>query len=598
MSQPERTTSRRHVLAAGLGLGLVGVGTGVASAATGAAGPEHTGVVGGSVSRHADGVTIHFTDRSTVLRDARPESLGLLPAPIAAAVRQIRSSEQQSAAGSTLYPSAVAVMGARGRVVARDASGHSYLYEDATVQAPVTQRVRATAGTVYDLASVSKLFTSIVVVQLIERGTVELEAPVARYLPEFAASGKQTVTVRQLLTHTSGLVAWLPLWSAYDDVPSRIQAVMDQPLDDPPGTVYRYSDLNLITLGVMVERLTGSTLDVVVHERVTAPLGMATTGYNPLRRFATRTQVAATEYQSSPPRGMVWGEVHDENAWSLGGVAGHAGVFSTVDDLAVLCQALLNGGTYRGHRILSQDSVRSMVTDYNSAFPGDAHGLGFELDQRWYMQGMSSPVTAGHTGYTGTSVVVDFDAQTFAVLLTNRVHPSRDGASTNPARRAWAQGLAMAQPVQPAAGRTAWFTGVTDGVTSTLTAALARPTRRGVRLSFDAWLDQEESDPLTVEATSDGTTWASVPVDLRYRGNVVHAAGSVAVSGIRAWMQARSTLPSGTTAVRWRLVTDDNSHGRGVYVDGVEVAGPGGAYLHGERDESAFTADGWSLVRH
>jgi len=396
---------------------------------------------------HAGDVAIHFADPGTVLADARPESVGLLSAPVAAAVCEVRSYEQGRAAkGKVAFPSAVGLMGARGRVVVRDASGHSYLYRDATTKAAVAERVRATTGTLYDLASVSKLFTSVVVVQLLEWGCVELEAPVASYLPEFAASGKQAVTVRQLLTHTSGLVAVLPLWSSHGDATARLRAVMDQPLDHPPGAVYLYSDLNLITLGVLVERVTGLTLDQVVHDRVTAPLGMSATGYNPLGRLATRNQVAATEYQAAPARGMVWGEVHDENAWSLGGVAGHAGVFSTVDDLAVLCQMLLNGGTYRGRRILSQESVRAMVSDHNTAFPGHAHGLGFELDQRWYMQGMSGPVTAGHTGYTGTSVVVDFDAQTFAVLLTNRVHPSRDTASTNPARCAWARGLAAASP--------------------------------------------------------------------------------------------------------------------------------------------------------
>ncbi len=392
-------------------------------------------------------MAIHFTDPGTLLADAPPESVGLPPASVDAAVREVRSSvEGRAPEGRQLFPGAVALMGARGRVIARDASGYSYLYQDATTRAPVAERVRATTGTVYDLASVSKLFTSVAVVQLIEQGSVELEAPVASYLPEFAASGKQAVTVRQLLTHTSGLVAVLPLWSSHSDAAARLRAVTDQPPDDPPGAVYLYSDLNLIALGVLVERVTGLTLDQVVEHRVTAPLGMTATGYRPLDRFATRDQVAATEYQAAPARGMVWGEVHDENAWSLGGVAGHAGVFSTVDDLAVLCQALLNGGTYRGRRILSQDSVQAMVTDHNTAFPGHAHGLGFELDQRWYMQGMSSPCTAGHTGYTGTSLVVDFDAQTFAVLLTNRVHPRRDTASTNPARCAWAQGLAAACP--------------------------------------------------------------------------------------------------------------------------------------------------------
>jgi CubicO group peptidase (beta-lactamase class C family) len=299
------------------------------------------------------------------------------------------------------------------------------------------------------------------VVQLIEEGRVSLESPLAAYLPEFAANGKQGVTVRQLLTHTSGYASWLPLWSAWPDRASRIEAVLDHPLADPAGSTYRYSDLNLITLGVLVERLRGESLDTVVRRHITAPLGMVDTGYNP----ADRARTAATEYQTAPPRGMVRGEVHDENAWSLGGVAGHAGVFSTADDLAILSQALLDGGTYRGHRILEHPSVELLVTDFNRAFPGDSHGLGFELDQRWYMDALSGPRTAGHTGYTGTSVVLDFASRSFAILLTNRVHPSRDWGSVNIARRAWAHGLARALPIRPQEWRTSWCSGGSDATT-------------------------------------------------------------------------------------------------------------------------------------
>lgn len=594
--------NRRQLLSAGLVAGLVPT-IAVAAAAYGDAGaplargpegaPSERDGLGGGSGMHGV-ATIRFASPRTVLRDASPAAVGLDPAPIAAAVAQVQAFETAAAGAHPLYPGAVGIMGYRGAVVQRDASGDALRYADASTVLPESERVAMTTRTVFDLASVSKLFTSITVVQLIEAGLVQLEEPVATYLPEFAANGKEAVTIRQLLTHTSGFVSWLPLWSAYSDIPARIQAVMDQPLDNPPGTVYLYSDLNLISLGVMVERLTGQTLDAVVHDRITAPLAMSHTGYNPTEREGT----AATEYQTSPPRGMVWGEVHDENSWSLGGVAGHAGVFSTVDDLAVLSQALLNGGIYRGHRILSEDSVRRMVTDDNGAFPGDAHGLGFELDQRWYMEGMSGPQTAGHTGYTGTTIVVDFQAQSFAILLTNRVHPSRDWGSVNGARRVWAQGLAMAQPVRPRDGRTAWFTGTTDATTSTLTAPLryAAPAG-GAALSFDVWLDQESTDPLTLEASADGgNTWAATPFDLRDRGAVVHTDGSVALSGLRSWMQARAILPAGSDAVRWRMVTDTVYHGRGVYVDGIRVVGRG-ILLDGERHPEVFVAQGWAPAR-
>jgi len=175
----------------------------------------------------------------------------------------------------------------------------------------------------------------------------------------------------------------MPLWSGWPDKASRIQAVMDVAPTSPAGTTYVYSDLNLITLGVLLERQTGKGLDQLVRERVAAPLAMNDTGYNP--DSSLRPRIAATEFQASPSRGMVWGQVHDENAWALGGVAGHAGVFSSAQDMAVLAQTMLNGGTYAGHRILSADSVQKMTTNYNTAFPGNSHGLGFELDQRWYM---------------------------------------------------------------------------------------------------------------------------------------------------------------------------------------------------------------------
>ncbi len=379
-----------------------------------------------------------FMPPNTVLRDRDPEDVGLDPAPIARAGELIEAHETAPPGGTPMYAGAVGLVGHDGAVVGRHTSGYALRWKDATTELPRDQWVPMREDTVFDLASVSKLFTSLVTVQLIEDGTVDLEAPVATYLPEFAANGKEAVTVRHLLTHTSGFTSWLPLYSRYTDEASRIKAVMDQPLSTPVGTDYLYSDLNLITLGVMVERLTGQGLDEVVREKVTEPLGMDDTGYNP----TDRTRTAATEYQSTPARGMVWGEVHDENAWSLGGVAGHAGVFSTADDLAVLAQALLNGGSYGKHRILAATSVGLLVTNFNQAFPGDSHGLGFELDQRWYMDALAGPRTAGHTGYTGTSFVIDFASRSFAILLTNRVHPSRSWGSNNLARREWARGLA------------------------------------------------------------------------------------------------------------------------------------------------------------
>jgi hypothetical protein len=399
--------------------------------------------------------------------------------------------------------------------------------------------------------------------------------------------------VQQLLTHTSGLEPDLPLWRDWPDKASRIAAVLDVAPTSAPGTTYVYSDLNLITLGVLLERQTGTSLDRLVAQRITGPLGMKDTGYNP--DPALKPRIAATEYQSAPARGMVWGEVHDENAWALGGVAGHAGVFSTAQDMAVLSQAMLNGGTYGGGRILTPSSVEAMITNDNAAFPGDAHGLGFELDQRWYMSGLSGPRTAGHTGYTGTSVVIDFASRSFVIVLSNRVHPSRSWGSNNPARRVAAQGLALALGVRPRHGATAWFSGTKDATSATLTTrTLALP--RAATLSFDLFVDTESSDPLTLEASRDGgRTWTALPFRLRDRGEVTSTDGEVATSGTRRWQQATAALGPGSVQVRWRYTTDALYAGRGVFVDGVRVvARSGGLVLDGERHPEALIPQGWS----
>lgn len=538
-----------------------------------------------------------FAPPNTVLSDGSPASVGLDPAPIGTAVDQIRGHESAPVGGHPMYAGAVGLMGHDGKVVERDVSGWALRYANATTELPRDQWVPMRDDTLFDLASVSKLFTSLAVVQLVEEGKVDLESPVAAYLPEFAANGKEKVTVRQLLTHTSGFVAWLPLWSKYPDKASRIKAVLDQPISRPAGTTYLYSDLNLISLGVMVERLRGESLDRVVAERITGPLGMTDTGYNPaVRNPADRARAAATEYQTAPARGMVRGEVHDENAWSLGGVAGHAGVFSTVDDLAILSQALLNGGTYRGQRILSRDSVSSLTTNFNGDFPGNDHGLGFELNQRWYMDSLSGPRTAGHTGYTGTSIVIDFSSRSFAILLTNRVHPSRSWGSNNLARREWAGGLGQSMGVRPQHGDTAWFSGAQDATTHTLgTPTLAVPDS-GANLSFDLFLDTEETDLLTLERSTDGgTTWVPQPFETRDRGETGVSDGVVSGSGARRWAQAQAELVPGSQQLRWRYRTDGSYLGRGVYVDDVLVGARGGALLDGEKTPEAFVAEGWTL---
>ena len=536
-----------------------------------------------------------FAPPSTVLRAGTPASVGLDPAPIELAKDQVRSHQVAAPGGHPLYPGHVGLMAHDGVVVATQVDGFALRYRNATEELPQAQWVPMRRDTIFDLASVSKLFTSITVVQLIEEGKVELEAPVATYLPEFGAAGKESVTIRHLLTHTSGFTSWLPLYSRYPDKASRIAAVMNQPLTNPVGTVYLYSDLNLITLGVLVERLRGQSLDEVVASRLAGPLGMRDTGYNPVAKERT----AATEYQSVPARGLVRGEVHDENAWSLGGVAGHAGVFSTVDDLAVLSQALLNGGTYRGTRILDRKSVSLLITNFTEDFPGDDHGLGFELNQTWYMDALSGPRTAGHTGYTGTSIVIDFASRSFAILLTNRVHPSRSWGSINVARQEWARGLGMALPVTPRGNHVAWETLPQHASNAILSVPLSVPAR-GARLGFDLVAETEDTDVLLVETSTDGSTWTALPLVLRHPGDSRTGGEDGTLSGTpgeRRWAQVRVDLPAGRQVLRWRYTTDATTLGRGVSVSRVRVVGHGGVLVDADASTATFRSSGWTLRR-
>ncbi|MFC4534504.1 serine hydrolase [Sphaerisporangium dianthi] len=498
-----------------------------------------------------------------------------------------------------LYAGAVVIAGRGGVIATHEAMGKAVRYADSVpTELPPDQQIPMRRDTIFDMASVSKLFTSIVAVGQIEQGRIGLDTPVTAYIPEFAANGKGGITVRNLLTHTSGLPAWIPLYNQ-PTIGERYAAAWNVAPTNPPDTVYRYSDLNLITLGVIVERVTGKRLDAVVEENLTGPLGMRDTGYNP--RPALKPRIAATEYQTTtePDRGMVWGQVHDENAWSLGGVAGHAGVFSTAYDMAILAQTLLNGGHHGRARVLSEDSVRLLLTNFTTAFPGDSHGLGFELDQRWYMDGLSSPVTGGHTGYTGTSFVIDPLSGSFVILLTNRVHPSRDWGSNNPARRAVARDLALAVPVRPAEGRDAWFSGAGDARTATLTLPVGTP--RGGRLSFALWYDTEAgSDIGSLEAGTDGgTTWSPVPMELSAGPHRWSSDGTFSGFQGRQWLRADALLPAGTTGLRWRYVSDALYQGRGVYVDKVRISGPGVHFDdQNPHDAALFAPDGWTRSPH
>jgi CubicO group peptidase (beta-lactamase class C family) len=551
---------------------------------------------------------IRFQHRT--LRPGQPRQVGLLPEYVERMPTDTAEYLQPTPdhPDHPAYAGAVVLAAKDGVVVQRFAVGKAVRYSAVGppparvgVELPADQQIPARPDTIFDLASVSKLFTTIVVMQQVERGVVDLDAPVARYVPEFAAGGKAAVTVRNLLTHTSGLPAFLPLWSTYPTPEARLAAALATPLaaGASPGNQYVYSDLGLIALGVLVERVTGKRLDAAVRAGVTGPLGMADTGYNPSPQL--RARIAATEYQPYAGRGMVWGEVHDENAWALGGVAGHAGIFSTADDLAVLCQTLLNGGEYRGVRILGEATLRSMLVNYNAhledRFPDSDRGLGFELNKHWYMDGLASPVTFGHTGFTGTSIVIDPLAHSFVILLSNRVHPDRGWGSNNVARRAVARDLANAVPVRPLLGGTAWRTGQRDAATATLTAPLRVPAPGPSLASFLFWYDTEPRyDVVRVETSTDGgVTWSPVTMTLRALTGPWTAEGVVTGYGGRHWWHVTASLPTGTTHLRWSYTTDASAQGRGAYVDRVLVRASDLVLFNGEAgDKDRFLVDGWA----
>ncbi|MEV0697482.1 serine hydrolase domain-containing protein [Saccharopolyspora sp. NPDC050389] len=559
--------------------------TALAGSATASPGHAH-----GHFDRPQDG----FAPADTRLSDGSPEEVGLDPGPIDAALRQIEAwTNQAPGREHPMFAGAVSLLTHEGVVVRRAAVGHELRYADGIgTELPPEQREPMHRDTIFDVASISKLFTSIAVLQAVDDGNVRLDEPVATYLPEFGVNGKQSIIVEQLLTHTSGLQPEVQLWKLPPE--QRIPTVMQLTPDHQPGTNYAYSDPNMITLGLLVERVSGAPLDQVVAERITGPLGMTDTGYNP--PAAELHRIAATEYETEPPRGMVRGQVHDENAWSLGGVAGHAGVFSTADDLAVLGQAVLNGGTYSGNRILSEDSVEKMLTDFNDAFPGNSHGLGFELDQRWYMAGLSGPRTAGHTGFTGTSLVIDPTSRSVAVLLTNRVHPSRQWGSNNAARQALAQGMARALAVKPALGSESWFSEHGGTLTTDALGPVSGPTQVSFYAFVDTQRDGDGTDPLLVESSVDDAGWRPVTLQASGPGAPDEPQGSLAGAGHRNWWKVRGTVDANAgqqLRLRWRYAPDDKYTGRGVNVDGVHVADRDATLLDGELEAARLHPEGW-----
>jgi serine-type D-Ala-D-Ala carboxypeptidase len=317
------------------------------------------------------------------------------------------------AIADSAFPGAISVVGTRDGALTSYAVGRIDWAADA---APPDER------TLWDLASLTKVIgMTTAMMQLVEQDRVDLDAPVVRYLPAFAGAGKERVTIRHLLTHSSGLPAWRPLYKEAATADTALAIVFATPLDTVPGARMVYSDLGAILLGKIVERVSGEPLDAYVARHVTGPLGMTSTMYRP--DASLRQRVAPTEFDPWRQR-HVRGEVHDENAYMLGGVAGHAGLFSTAADLTRFARMLLGGGILDSVRILRPATIAQFTVVQH---PGLSHrALGWETPTGQNSAGHRMSARAfGHTGFTGTSLWIDPERGVFVLLLSNRVNPSR-----------------------------------------------------------------------------------------------------------------------------------------------------------------------------
>ncbi len=303
---------------------------------------------------------------------------------------------------------------------------------------------KTTISTIWDLASLTKVVaTTSAMMQLVESGKVDLDAPVQRYLPEWTGSNKEKVTVRHLLTHQSGLPAFKTYYKENASPDSTLKLFVTTPLDTLPGVRMVYSDIGAILLGKIVERVSGESLDHYVTKHVFAPLGMIDTRYKPLR--ADRYRTAPTE--NDPWRGRhLLGEVHDENAFALGQVSGHAGLFSTARDLEKLAGAYLNGGAFGRGRLASAATIKLFTTVNDSTFSSRA--LGWDTPSANSSAGhfMERPAF-GHTGFTGTSLWIAPQYDLYVILLSSRVNPTRNNSKIGPVRAAVAD--AAMRALQP-----------------------------------------------------------------------------------------------------------------------------------------------------
>ena len=300
----------------------------------------------------------------------------------------------------------------------------------------------ASLHTVYDLASLTKVVcTTTLAMQACDRRLIDPEERLSRYFPEFQEGQKQQVALKHLLTHSSGLPAHVPLYAHAGGKEDILRRIVETPLEYEPGSRSLYSDLGFILLGAVVERACGDSLDKLAQEQIFRPLGMHRTCFHPPSDW--RPRIAPTEMDPWRKR-LLRGEVHDENACAMGGVAAHAGLFGTTADLAVFCQALLNGGVYNHRRIVKRTTLETF-TRRQARPAATSRALGWDTPSPDSSAGSRlSPQSYGHTGFTGTSLWIDPRRRLFIAFLTNRVHPSRNNTGIQSARREVADTVAEA----------------------------------------------------------------------------------------------------------------------------------------------------------
>jgi serine-type D-Ala-D-Ala carboxypeptidase len=325
------------------------------------------------------------------------------------------------------FPGAVLAVGQHGRLIVLKAFGRMDYGEHAS---------KMRRDEEFDLASLTKVIaTTSAAAILYDRKQLDLDAPVIQYLPEFAGvEGHDQIRVRHLLTHSSGLNSRQVIWKQATDRAGVLKGVFALKLDWPPGERTQYRDYNMIVMGEIVSRITGEPLDQFVSQNVFKPLGMKHTRYNPPATWIRRT--APTEMDNTLRHQLMRGIVHDENAYLMGGVSGHAGLFSTARDLSAIAQLWLNGGVYKGHRILSDATVHFFMARQLSP-AGTTRALGWDTPGDHGFPGkLAAPTAIIHTGFTGTSIYIDPQRDAFLILLTNRVNPTRANELINQARPA------------------------------------------------------------------------------------------------------------------------------------------------------------------